>query len=159
MVSRSNRCGRSYGFLPASLICIALGLAAFAGCGSGGSGLVKVKGKVMVDGSPAQGAVVLLHPESPANSNVASGVTDASGIFSPMTGVDEGIAEGTYRVTIVWPDPKVNAGEGAMQIGASQSKDPPDLLKGRYVARDKSNLTVKVSRSSPDLEPLQLTTK
>jgi hypothetical protein len=121
--------------------------------------LVKAKGKVLVDGNPAPGAIVLLHPDSPANSAVANGITDANGVFAPLTGTDEGIAEGTYRVTVIWPDPKMSGGDGTLQFGASQSKDPPDLLKGRYVMRDKSKLTVTVSRSNPELPPLELTTK
>ena len=143
----------------ATLASLLLGLVAFVGCGSGGPALVKAKGKVLVDGNPAPGAIVLLHPDSPANSAVANGITDANGVFAPLTGTDEGIAEGTYRVTVVWPDPKMSGGDGTLQFGASQSKDPPDLLKGRYVMRDKSKLTVTVSRSNPELPPLELTTK
>lgn len=142
-----------------SLPFLVLGLVALVGCGGGGPSLVKAKGKVLVDGNPAPGAIVLLHPDSPANSAVANGITDANGVFTPLTGTDEGIAEGTYRVTVVWPDPKMSGGAGTLQFGASQSKDPPDLLKGRYVMRDKSKLTVTVSRSNPELPPLELTTK
>ncbi|WP_146677094.1 hypothetical protein [Pirellula sp. SH-Sr6A] len=154
-----NRVGSTAGAKRVSLAFLILGLVAFTGCGSGGPSLVKAKGKVMVDGNPAPGAIVLLHPEPSTNSAVANGVTDANGVFAPLTGTEEGIAEGTYRVTVVWPDPKMSGGEGTLQFGASQSKDPPDLLKGRYVSRDKSKLSVTVSRSSPELPPLELTTK
>lgn len=138
---------------------VVLGLATLVGCGSGGSSLVKAKGKVMVDGAPASGAIVLLHPETPGSSNVANAIADANGEFAPLTGTEEGIAEGTYRVTVIWPDPKMSGGSGELQFGSTQAKDPPDLLKGRYAVRDKSKLTVTVSRSKLELDPLELSAK
>jgi hypothetical protein len=129
------------------------------GCGGSGSSLVKAKGKVLVDGTPASGAILLFHPESSNGGNVASAIADESGMYSPLTGVDEGIAEGEYRVTVVWPDPKFKGGSEGVKFGVGESKDPPDLLKGKFVAKDKSKLTVSVSKSNAELKPLEISTK
>lgn len=129
------------------------------GCGGSGSSLVKAKGKVLVDGTPASGAILLFHPESSSGGNVASAIADESGMYAPLTGVDEGIAEGEYRVTVVWPDPKFKGGAEGMKFGGGETKDPPDLLKGKFVAKDKSKLTVVISKSNAELKPLEISTK
>lgn len=43
-------------------------------------------------------------------------------------GTAEGIPEGEYRVTVVWPDQKVKSGEDS-KFGVAEPRDPPDLLK------------------------------
>jgi hypothetical protein len=137
-----------------------LTLLVLPGCGGGGGpSLVKAKGKLSVDGTPASGAILLFHPESSSGGNVASAIADESGMYSPLTGVDEGIAEGEYRVTVVWPDPKFKSGSEGVKFGVAESKDPPDLLKGRFVAKDKSKLTVVISKSNVELKPLEISTK
>jgi hypothetical protein len=128
------------------------------GCGGSGSSLVKAKGKVLVDGTPASGAILLFHPES-SSGNVANAIADESGVYSPLTGADEGIAEGEYRVTVIWPDPKFKSGSEGVKFGVAESKDPPDLLKGKFVAKDKSKLTVVISKSNAELKPLEISTK
>lgn len=126
-----------------------------AGCG-GGSSLVKVSGKVTVDGVPADGAVLLFHPESSENTNVSTALADSNGVFSPVTGADEGIPAGRYRVTLTWPDPKARAAAGTPQFGQMDTRDPPDLLKGKFVALDRTTLSVVIERSTVELEPFEL---
>ena len=116
-----------------------------AGCG-GGTSLVQVTGKVLVDGVPADGAILLFHPDSPDNTNVSTALADSNGVFSPVTGADTGIPEGSYRVTVTWPDPKSRAEAGAPQFGGMESRDPPDVLRGKYVARDRTTISVVISR-------------
>lgn len=136
---------------------LTLGLLILSGCGSGGSSLVTAKGKVLVDGAPAGGAILMFHPESSSNKTVSTAITEADGTFTPITDVDPGIPEGSYRVTVTWPEQKA-ASEGP-KFGVSESADPPDLLKGKYSSRDKSKLTVTISRTKTELEPLELTKK
>jgi hypothetical protein len=138
------------------LFCVSL--LVFVGCGEGGPSLVKAKGKVVVDGTPASGAILLFHPQS-SSGDAASAIADENGVFKPFTGAAEGIPEGEYRVTVQWPDPKVKSATEGMKFGVAESKDPPDLLKGKYVARDKSKLSVVISRSKLELEPLELSSK
>lgn len=139
------------------LVCVSL--LVIPGCGDGGPSLVKAKGKVLVDGTPASGAILLFHPKSSPKGDVANAIADENGVFSPLTGIMEGIPEGEYRVTVVWPDPKAKSGAEGVKFGVAESKDRPDLLKGKYVARDRSKLSVVISRSKMELEPLELSSK
>lgn len=138
---------------------VCLGLWMLSGCGGGGPSLVKAKGKIIVDGTPAAGAILLFHPESASNTNVANAIADENGVYVPLTGAGEGIAEGTYKVTVVWPDPKLKAASEGPKFGVAESKEPPDLLKGKYVSRERSKLSISVSKSKVDLDPLELSTK
>jgi hypothetical protein len=154
--SRSCNSGRKTNW---QIIVACVSLLMLPGCGGDGPSLVKAKGKLLVDGTPASGAILLFHPESSSKGGVASAIADESGVYSPLTGADEGIAEGEYRVTVVWPDPKSKAGAEGVKFGVAESKDPPDLLKGKYVARDRSKLSVVISRSNVELKPLELSSK
>lgn len=141
-----------------SLFALSLVSIGITGCG-GGTSLVQVTGKVLVDGQPADGAIVLFHPESDALGSVPTAVADASGEFKPVTNTDTGIPVGNYRVTVSWPDPAMRQGAGGAQFGMSDERDPPDLLKGKYVARDRSQLTVVIDRSTSQLEPFELSAR
>ncbi len=138
---------------------VSLGLFMLAGCGGGGPSLIKAKGKIMVDGAPAVGATLLFHPESTTNANVANAIADENGVYAPVTGADEGIAEGNYRVTVVWPDPKLKAASDGPKFGVAEAKEPPDLLKGKFISRERSKLSVSITRSKVELDPLELSTK
>lgn len=129
------------------------------GCGGSSTSLVKVKGKISVDGTPASGAILLFHPESSTNATVCSAIADENGVYSPLTDIDEGIAEGSYRVTVVWPDPKVKgSGEGS-KFGVAETRDPPDLLGGKFSSKATSKLTITVTGSSTELSPIEISKK
>lgn len=154
-----SRRGNSGRIMHWQMILACVTMLVLPGCGGSGSSLVKAKGKVLVDGTPASGAILLFHPESPSGGNVANAIADESGVYAPLTAADEGIAEGEYRVTVVWPDPKFKSGSEGVKFGVAESKDPPDLLKGKFVAKDKSKLTLVVSKSNAELKPLEISTK
>lgn len=124
------------------------------GCSGDGSGLVAVEGDVKVDGQAADGAVLLFHPQS-GSGPVATAVADAAGHFSVVTQMQPGIPVGSYKVTATWPTPL----PADLKVSMSGPPDQPDRLKGRYVAQDKSNLTVEVKADTKALPPLELTTK
>jgi hypothetical protein len=128
------------------------------GCNRGPS-LVQVSGKVMVDGKPADGAVVLFHPESSEPGMVSSAVSDASGAINPVTGGEPGIPAGSYRVSVSWPDPAMKKEAGAVQFGSGDDRPAPDLLKGKYVSKERSGLSVVIDSSTEQLEPFELTTR
>jgi hypothetical protein len=133
-----------------------------AGCGSATPGLVNVSGKVTVDGQPAEGAVLLFHPEGAPQGPVSSAVAQADGTFKMVTDGNQGIPEGRYRVTATWPDPAVKPsdGVGGFGEGFGLSFEPgPDLLKGRYVSRDQSDLSVTIEKGTRELEPFELQTR
>lgn len=135
-----------------------LAVSVTAGCNRG-LVLIKVTGKVNVDGKPANGAVVLFHPESPELTVVPSAVAKEDGSISPVTDSLEGIPEGSYQVTVSWPDPSVKSSFGSGQFGGGDAADPPDLLKGRYISKDRSGLSVKVDSSTSALAPFELSTR
>lgn len=101
--------GRQLMFSPATgLRWIVLGvcLVALAGCGgSGRPKLVKVSGKVTLDGQPLPGAQVALVLESTANAKYARpsyGFTDANGEFQAQTyDSGDGLPVGKYQVGVI----------------------------------------------------------
>jgi len=133
-------------------------LSVHCGCDRGLS-LVKVQGKVTVDGKPATGAIILFHPQSAENTSVSSAVASDQGTFAPVTNGEPGIPAGVYQVTVSWPDPAVKKSDGAIQFGADNEKEAPDLLKGRYVMKDRSGLTATVEASTTELPAFELSSR
>lgn len=127
-----------------------------AGCNSG-TKLVSVTGTITVDGAPADGAVILFHPEQSENKTVSSAVADSDGSFSPVTDSEPGLPVGRYRLTIMWPDPAEKPTEQEIMLGSDKTGE--DLLKGRYVSKDKSTVTAEVTSTTTSLPPLTLTVK
>lgn len=85
---------------------LACSLIALAGCGgSGRPGLVKVTGKVTVDGKPVEGAIVAFQPVTDAKAKFqrpSSGYTNAAGEFALGTYArDDGAPVGKYKVGVV----------------------------------------------------------
>jgi len=130
--------------------------AAFGGCGSGTS-LVPVTGTITVDGSPAEGAVILFHPDESENKSISSAVANSDGAFSPVTDSEPGLPVGRYKLSVRWPDPSVKPTETEIMLGTDSMGE--DLLKGRYVSKDKSALTAEVTSTTTVLTPLTLTSK
>lgn len=112
-------------------------------------------GEVMINGQPANGAVIRLYPVTPqkdvASPIVPTGTVQENGVFeltSYSTG--DGAPEGDYRATLEWPDPKLNATKGGMP------EDPPDRLKGRFSNPKRSTIKVHVSAEENVLKPIVL---
>jgi len=133
--------------LPSALLLIS------AGCG--GPTLPQVTGKVMVDGNPAEGAVLLFHPIGAGTTG--SAVADSNGSFSIVYDMNPGIPPGRYQVAISWPDPSVKTSEKDLMMGNFQSG--PDLLKGRYESKDKSGISIEVDATTKELPTIELSTK
>jgi hypothetical protein len=131
-----------------SYLLVAIVVGIFAGCGS--DGLVPVKGRVLLDGKPIEGAAVLFEPE--VGGVPATGVTDANGDFKLSTsGHGEGATAGLNKVSVakqvpVEPNRKVEEGE----IVPMRS-ETPDF----YASPQTSGLTVEVKRGMAPVE-LQL---
>ena len=125
------------------------------GC-SGSDSLVVVKGKVTVDDSPANGALVMFHDDGNPIAVTPSGVVAEDGSFTLSSGLEEGIAPGTYTVTIIWPDPTVETTPQDMMQGLIA--DAPDLLKGEYGAKSTSTLKAEVKASTIEIPPFNIKT-
>src|SRR5262245_4436516 len=77
-----------------------LGALALAGGGCGGSGTVKVRGTVTLDGKPLSGAMVTFVPAE-EKGRAASGATQADGSFRLTTfKPDDGALPGDYKVMV-----------------------------------------------------------
>jgi hypothetical protein len=119
-----------------------------------GKGLNSVQGKVLHNGSPAKGAIVIFHPKVGEDHKTVppSGVTGEDGTFTLGSGKDAGAPAGEYVVTVTWPEEKAASGKITME----QPPPPPDRLKGRYADRAKSTLTATVKSGPNQLEPFDL---
>jgi len=132
-------------------ICLLL----LAGCNET-SALVQVRGKVLVDGKPAEGASVLFFPQPAGAGDVAAGATDASGQYSLLSNLEPGIAPGSYKITVSWPEPAKKDSKVSVM---GDFKDPPDLLRGRYSDPNRTKLTAEITDATVEVPPLELTTK
>lgn len=141
---------RRAGAILVALVTLSLPL---TGCGKQGEALYPVKGRITVDGKPADGAVLLFHPE--AGGQVSTATADSSGAFACVHNTKPGIPAGKYKVTANWPDPaKRNAAGTAM----GQTPDIPDLLQGKFAMRDRSTITVEVTPKTTELPPIEIAT-
>jgi hypothetical protein len=125
-------------------------------CGGDGTHKVyPVKGKVLVDGSPAKDCMVLLNRtfDDTSEKKVAPyGLTDDNGEFqvsSYVTG--DGAPEGEYVITIEWRE----------RTGLLKNNfDGPDRLGGEYANKEqnksKPGFVVKVGREPLQLPPFEL---
>ena len=137
------------------LFSLYLTIALIAGCG--GPGLLKVSGKITVDGAPAVGAVLLFHPMDNKDASIASGVAGSDGTFTLTSGIIPGVSAGKYAISVTWPDPSHKPTEAQKMRG--EAEPGADLLKGRYVIKEKSGLTAEISSSTKELPPFALKTK
>jgi len=84
----------------------ALLVGGMAGCSGGGSGAgTVVKGKVTLDGTAVDKAVLQFFPPS-GNTSLFSSNTKEDGTFESTLAADTKYDEGTYRVTVVKYDKK-----------------------------------------------------
>jgi hypothetical protein len=130
-----------------------------AGCANGG--LSPVTGKVLVDGQPAGGAVVVFNPAaSPATMDrKPTAFTRPDGTFTIGTlKEDDGAAPGDYLVTVVWPGaaPAAKTAVKGMAGADERAVEGGDQLKGKYRDAPTSALKVTVRPGSNDLPPFDL---
>jgi hypothetical protein len=74
-----------------------------SGC-SQGPKLIPVTGVIKVNSKPAEGALLYFHP-AVSTESTASGIASADGTFELMTNGEKGLVAGSYKVTVIWPDP------------------------------------------------------
>jgi hypothetical protein len=118
------------------------------GCGDDGRvPLYSAGGSVLVDGRPAQGVEVRLHPLGRFGDLDALrpfATTDAQGQFRLGTYVkDDGAPEGQYRATLYWPD---------RPPGPSASNDQ---LGGAYSEAQESPFNVTIAEGENQIPPFE----
>lgn len=112
-----------------------------------------VKGKVHVNGKPAQDLFIYLHPMDQNNPNAVRpfAQTNENGEFelnSYVTG--DGAPVGEFIVTFDWP----------MKSGTFKNRfEGPDQLRGKYKQPDKSKFRINITKQGQLLETFELSTK
>lgn len=131
------------------------GLLTLAGCSSESDvvPVFPVRSELLVDGKPAEGAIVIFHrtePTDPETTN-PNGRVQSDGSFRLTTyETHDGAPAGDYRVTVFWPEPPKSPVEHP-DMG-------PDRLKNRYTDPDKSQILITVAEGENILEPIRLET-
>lgn len=133
--------GLSYSFI--------IGIMGIAGCG-GNSGVPRfpVTGSLNVNGAPATGAIIGLHPvdgDFDDRGSRPSGKVKEDGSFTiSCYGVSDGAPVGNYNVSIFWPQ--------------YPERDDPgdDRLRGKYADPKSSKLRISVSEGENTLAPISL---
>jgi hypothetical protein len=123
--------------------------------------IVSAAGLVRVQGKPAVGAHVRLHP---LDATLASkglfpdGVADDTGQFHLTTyAAGDGAPAGEYRVTVTWPDESFKPEFGAQREALLEGAEKPDRLKGKYANPGTSGLSLTiVAGNSEPLKPIDL---
>ena len=139
---------------------LAIGLLLLAGSGCGSPKGYPVSGKVLVNGQPVAGAIVVL--TSAANPGTMdkkpSGMTKDDGTFVLNTLTEsDGVVPGDYLVTITWPGkPKASGAPKGLGGGEDERAMTTDQLKGKYSDPQGSGLKVTIKTESNQLPPFEL---
>jgi len=129
----------------------AAALVAAAGCGQSGPPRVPVypvQGKVEIDGRPAAGALVILHPKENPSAAAALAHVNNDGTFTTTTyETGDGAAEGDFIVTVEWFKPVQRNDDYVMG---------PNLAPEKYRRPETSDLQVHVAAQPNELQPIKL---
>jgi len=130
-------------------VCIA---ALTAGCGGAPDEvrpeLQPVEGRLTINGKPATGAMLVLHPadkkDFDARGTRPTAQVGGDGVFHVMTyQTADGAPAGEYNVGVLWFD-------------KPQSSNPHDQLGGRFANPATSGLKIRIQKDQPALEPLAI---
>ena len=128
------------------------------GCGppAGQMKVYPAKGKVLVDGQPLAGVLVVFYPEAPfadTKADYPRGATGEDGSFVISTYREgDGAPAGQYGVSVVV---RGNVDED----GGLMAKRKPNPLGDRYKDPQKSGLAVSIAESANELTPFELVSK
>ncbi len=150
-------------------------------CGGTAKGLSSASGKVLCNGGPAAGAVLVFHrlsggeaPPAEAATIIPSATVSNDGSFTVESQpLGYGIAPGKYAILVEWSqesDPaagtskksKASAGRGKTVTVTKRSKFdsvPVDRLEGRYMDKSKPAFEREVKAGSNDLGTIELEMK
>jgi hypothetical protein len=143
--------------MPRGFLFLTLGfaLACAVGCSKGSGG--RVKGQVLLDAKPVDGANVMLvgKDKSPA---AFSGKTDANGNFDITGTPDRPLPLGSYQVLITkFVDKKTGKEPSADDYGQLEAQGAlRNELPRQYGERGSSKLTAEVKEGETVLQPFDL---
>ena len=115
---------------------------AAVGCGDKGPALLKVEGKVLLDGKPISVPVgyVMLHPDAGKGNKSQErpiGTINKDGTYRVLTGAREGVEPGWYKVAVTAGDP------------ATDYYIKKQFIPERYMKPDASNLAIQIAEKAP----------
>lgn len=157
--AKSKRTGPTYrspwSFEPKQLATVA-GVLVLLGAGyffmihdSSKLSLSPVTGKVLFQGKPAEGAVVVLHPVDKSVTIRPKGFVGPDGTFKLTSYLPgDGAPRGEHKVTVEWKKP-IQTRDGEFVPG-------PNLLPPELNSPDSSKIQVTVASGETVLEPLQI---
>jgi hypothetical protein len=139
-----------------TLALLTIGLPLFTGCGDGKLPLYPVTGTIMVDGKPADGAMVIFCPLESSSPELRKerpfGTTGPDGKFKLTTFLqDDGIPLGEYKVLVQW----IPAGAAYDERAGGGA----DRLRGRYMNLEKTPLQTTITKEALELPPFDLKTR
>jgi len=123
----------------------ALVLLAVAAC-LGKPAAVPVQGEAFCDNQPVAGALIIFHPSAEQGIGALrpTATVDEKGAFTPSSfKPDDGLPEGEYAVTVIWPD---SAKTGSLIRSGEGGGNGPDRLQGRYNDPKNPQLTVRIHK-------------
>jgi hypothetical protein len=136
-----------------AVVLLGAGLLALSGCGDGKLPLCPVTGSVLVDGKPAEGAMVIFCPEESSSSPELQrerpfGTTGPDGKFLVTTfHKEDGIPVGQYKVLVQWNAP------GAAYDERTGNRD---RLRGKYMNLQTTPLSATIAKDTLELAPFDL---
>jgi hypothetical protein len=117
------------------------------GCGSNEDAApgrpIPVKGKVLLEGKPVSGAIVVFHPQDGADPKAPrpQARTGSDGTFTLSTfKPHDGALAGRYAVTVLWQD----------------GEEGTNLLPARYASPKTSGLRAEIKEGTTELPPFPL---
>ena len=133
-----------------------LSLLLVPGCGKPPADLPQAElypfsGIVNVNGKPATGAMLTLHPSGDSKLGIVTphGIADENGLFMLTTySTADGAPAGKYKVTVSWSD--------ITNPGGSDPEHGPEKLPRRYQDKDTSGLEVNIEPNMSDVTVLEL---
>ena len=107
-----------------------------------------VTGRVLLEGNPAHGAVVILHPSNgEATTNRPRAKTDAKGEFTLTTFTNgDGAPAGDYTVTVEWKRADDHPEQGTDLLPSVYSDPKTSKLKVTITPGNNEPLSLKLSR-------------
>ena len=146
-------------YLLITIFCF-VALGCVIGCGPKNPlGVLKVTGKVTMDGKPVSGAQITFIPQSGGGGTLAGATTDADGAYSLMTpgsGEVKGAVPGTYQITIVKIEQEASPDDyiPSEERTTPTSQAPPKIIKhlpAKYESPANSGLSATVEKGGKNV--------
>lgn len=126
-------------------------LALLGGCGAPHEerpALHPATGTLTINGKPAEGAMLVLHPaageEFDARGTRPRATVNADGSFEVTTyQAGDGAPAGDYRVAVLW-------------LANPDSNSPWDRLGNRYANPDRTDIRLSIAEGTNELEPIEI---